>query len=164
MAPRSLLFSVLASYAYAQSQFQQAQFNQVLNVNGDMNLNAFQFPDGSRIETFSQTQRQLIVNQNPSPLSANMVTGSTSGPFTALQQNSIVVQTNGATDLVGAQMELAMNQQAIQQVQAQMGNVYVAKLSQDRQSWTVQEPIRSVNAYVFCSERLQTSKLTFVQN
>ncbi|KAF2099806.1 hypothetical protein NA57DRAFT_37555, partial [Rhizodiscina lignyota] len=145
MASRSFLFTILMGCgAYAQSQ--SVQFNQVLNVNGDMTLNSFQFPDGTKLETFSQTQRQVIVNQNPNPLSANMVTGSTGQPFMALQQNSVVVQTNGATDLVGAQIELPMNMQTIQQMGINPDNTFVAKLSVDRQSWQIQESLRSINS------------------
>jgi len=110
-----------------------------------MNLNSVTFPDGSRIETFSQSQRQLLVNQNQSPLPGNQVTGSTGQPFIALSQSSIVIQTNGATDLVGGQIELPMNQQQLQSMGINMANTFVAKLSSDRMSWMIMETIKSVN-------------------
>jgi hypothetical protein len=110
-----------------------------------MNLNSITFPDGSRIETFSQSQRQLLVNQNQSPLPGNQVTGSTGEPFLALSQNSIVIQTNGANDLVGGQIELPINLQNIQSMGINMDNTFVAKLSSDRMSWMIMETIKSVN-------------------
>jgi hypothetical protein len=111
-----------------------------------MNINSITFPDGSRIETFSQTQRQLLVNQNQSPLPGNQVTGSTGNPFMTLSPTSLVIQTNGATDLVGGQIELAINQQNLQSNNINRDNTYVAKLSSDRQSWTIMETIKSVNS------------------
>jgi hypothetical protein len=111
-----------------------------------MNLNSITFPDGSKIEAFSQTQRQLLVNQNQSPLPGNQVTGSTGNPFVSLNTNSLVIQTNGATDLVGGQIELAMNQQQLQSNNINRDNTYVAKLSPDRQSWMIMETIKSVNS------------------
>ena len=110
-----------------------------------MNLNSVTFPDGSRIETFSQSQRQLLVNQNQAPLPGNQVTGSTGNPFMQMSQNSLVVQTNGATDLVGGQIELSINQQTLQNNNINPDNTYVAKLAPDRQSWMIMETIKSVN-------------------
>lgn len=110
-----------------------------------MTLNSLQFPDGSKIETFSQTQRQLLVNQNTNPLPGNQVTGTTGNPFVALSQNSLVIQTSNATDLVGAQIELPINAQTIQQNGVTADNTFVAKLSQDRQSWMVMDTIKTVN-------------------
>jgi len=112
---------------------------------GQMNLNSITFPDGSRIETFSQSQRQLLVNQNQSPLPGNQVTGSTGQPFIALSQSSVVIQTNTATDLVGGQIELPINQQQLQSLGINMDNTFVAKLSSDRMSWMIMETIKSVN-------------------
>ncbi|KAF1990367.1 hypothetical protein K402DRAFT_417811 [Aulographum hederae CBS 113979] len=144
MAARSFFAAaVLLSSAYAQQT--QGQFNQVINLNGDMNLNSITFPDNTKIETFSQTQRQIIVNQNSQPLPGNQVTGSTGQPFVALAQQSLIVETNGATDLVGGQMELAMNQQMMQQMNVNPDNAFVGKLAQDRRTWTIMENIRSVN-------------------
>jgi len=110
-----------------------------------MNLNSVQFPDGSRIETFSQTQRQLLVNQNSAPLPGNQVTGSTGGPFVQLSQNSLIVQTNGATDLVGGQVEIPFQTQVLKQNNITPDNTFVAKLSPDRSSWQILESIKSVN-------------------
>jgi hypothetical protein len=110
-----------------------------------MNLNSITFPDGSRVETFSQSQRQMLVNQNQSPLPGNQVTGSTGQPFVQLSQNSLVVQTNGATDLVGGQIELPINPQTLQQLNVNPGNTFVAKLAPDRMSWQIMETIKSVN-------------------
>jgi hypothetical protein len=110
-----------------------------------MNINSVQFPDGSRIETFSQSQRQMLVNQNQSPLPGNQVTGSTGNPFMQLSTNSLIIQTNGGTDLVGAQIELAMNTQTMQQNNINPDNTFVAKLSPDRRSWMIMEGIKSVN-------------------
>src|ERR1700760_1974164 len=110
-----------------------------------MNLNSIQFPDGSRVEAYSQTQRQLLVNQNQAPLPGNQVTGSTGNPFMQLSQNSLIIQTNGGTDLVGAQIELPINQQTLQQNNINPDNTYVAKLAPDRRSWMIMETIKSVN-------------------
>ncbi|KAK7180684.1 hypothetical protein DPSP01_011273 [Paraphaeosphaeria sporulosa] len=140
----SSLLVLLLSCSRALAQ-QQAQFNQVLNIGGDMSLNSFQFQDGSRVETRSQKQQQLIVNQQTPSISANQVTGSTGNPFVALQQTSMVISTNGATDLVGAQIEMAMPVAALQQAQIDPGNTFVAMLSPDRQTWMIQESIRSIN-------------------
>ncbi|KAF2444332.1 hypothetical protein P171DRAFT_473450 [Karstenula rhodostoma CBS 690.94] len=125
----SSLLVLLLSCSPALAQ-QQAQFNQ----------------DGSRVETFSQKQQQLIVNQQTPSISANQVTGSTGNPFVALQQSSMVISTNGATDLVGGQIEMAMPVAALQQAQIDPGNTYVAMLSPDRQTWMIQEAIRSINS------------------
>ncbi|KAJ4291073.1 hypothetical protein N0V90_010271 [Kalmusia sp. IMI 367209] len=132
----SSLFLLLLSCSPSLAQ-QQAQFNQVLNINGD---------DGSKVETFSQKQQQLIVNQQTPSIAANQVTGTTGNPFVALTQNSMVISTNGATDLVGGQIEMAMSQQALQQAQINPDNTYVAMLSPDRQTWMIQETVRSINA------------------
>jgi hypothetical protein len=110
-----------------------------------MNINSISFPDGSRIEAFSQTQRQLLVNQNQAPLPGNQVTGSTGNPFTQLSTNSLIIQTNGGTDLVGAQIELPLNTQAMQQNRINPDNTFVAKLAPDRRSWMIMETIKSVN-------------------
>lgn len=110
-----------------------------------MNLNSFTFPDGSKVETFSQKQQQLIVNQNTPPIAGNQVTGSTGQPFVSLMPQSLSINTNGATNLVGGQVELAMNPQMLQQNGVNPDNTFVAKLSPDRQSWMVMETVRSVN-------------------
>lgn len=110
-----------------------------------MQLNRVTFPDNSKIETFSQTQRQLIVNQNPTSLSANHVVGSTGGPFVQLSQNSMTIATNNATDLVGAQIELTMDPAVLSQNNITPDNTFVAMLSPDRQTWMVMEGVKSVN-------------------
>ncbi|KAK0103818.1 hypothetical protein ONS95_005817 [Cadophora gregata] len=111
-----------------------------------MQLTRVILPDNSVVETFSQTQRQLIVNQNPAPLSANHVVGSTGQPFVQLQQNSMTIATNGAIDLVGAQIELPMDPTMLQQAgNITPDNTFVAKLSPDKQAWMVMEGIKSVN-------------------
>ncbi|GJC80463.1 hypothetical protein ColLi_03301 [Colletotrichum liriopes] len=141
LSPLSLL---LAGLVAAQGQ-QNVQFNQVINVNGDMQLNSLVFPDNTKIETFSQTQRQVIVNQNPSPLPASHVVGSTGQPFVQLSRNSLTIQTNGATDLVGAQIELPIDQNMLQQAGVTADNTFVAMLSKDRQAWIIMEGVKSVN-------------------
>ncbi|KAF2266210.1 hypothetical protein CC78DRAFT_615284 [Lojkania enalia] len=142
----SVLFLFLSCgfYVPALAQ-QQAQFNQVLNINGDMDLNSFEFPDRSKVETFSQTQGQLIVNQNTPPVPPNQVTGSTGQPFVALMPQSMSINTNGADDLVGGQIELAMDPQMLEQNAVNPDNTYVGQLSPDRQTWMIMEPLRSVN-------------------
>lgn len=97
------------------------------------------------METFSQKQQQLIVNQQTPSVSANQVTGTTGNPFVALQQNSMVISTNGATDLVGGQIEMTMSAATLQQAQINPDNTYVAMLSPDRQTWMIQEAVRSIN-------------------
>lgn len=97
------------------------------------------------METFSQKQQQLIVNQQTPSVAANQVTGTTGNPFIALQPNSMVISTNGAKDLVGGQIEMTMSAQTLQQAQVQPDNTYVAMLSPDRQTWMIQESIRSIN-------------------
>ncbi|KAF7514506.1 hypothetical protein G7054_g15254 [Neopestalotiopsis clavispora] len=124
---------------------QQVQFNQVINLNGDMQLNSFVFPDNSKIETFSQSQKQIIVNQNPNPLSANHVVGSSGQPFVQLSQNSMTIQTNKATDLVGGQVEMSIDPNLLQQAGVSPDNTFVAQLSPDRQAWIIMEGIKSVN-------------------
>jgi hypothetical protein len=162
----SSLFVLLLSCSpvYAQTaNTQQVQFNQVLNVNGDvsilylsanidrqltrsqMQLNSFQFPDRSKVETFSQKQQQIIVNQQTPAIPANQVTGTTGQPFVQISPQSMIISTNGATDLVGGQVEMAMTMQNLQTAAVQPGNTYVAMLSPDRQTWMIQETMRSVN-------------------
>ncbi|KAK1999547.1 hypothetical protein LX36DRAFT_574034 [Colletotrichum falcatum] len=110
-----------------------------------MQLNSLVFPDGTKIETFSQSQRQVIVNQNPNPLSAAHIVGSTGQPFVQLSRSSVSIQTNGATDLVGAQIELPIDQAMLTQAGVTADNTYVAMLSRDRQAWIITESIKSVN-------------------
>ncbi|RAR14226.1 hypothetical protein DDE83_002338 [Stemphylium lycopersici] len=144
----SSLFLIFLSCAQVLAQTantQNVQFNQVLNVNGDMQLNSFQFPDRSKVETFSQKQQQIIVNQQNPSIPANQVTGTTGQPFVAVSPQSMTISTNGATDLVGGQIEMAMTMQNLQSVAVQPDNTYVAMLSPDRQSWMIQETMRSVN-------------------
>jgi membrane protease subunit (stomatin/prohibitin family) len=113
-----------------------------------MKLNSFQFPDRSRVETFSQKQQQLIVNQQTPAIPANQVTGSTGQPFVAVSSQSMIISTNGATDLVGGQIQMAINVQNLQATAVQADNTYVAMLSPDRQTWMIQETMRTVNRYV----------------
>ncbi|KAF2851160.1 hypothetical protein T440DRAFT_517631 [Plenodomus tracheiphilus IPT5] len=141
----STLLLVFLSCLSVFAQTQQAQFNQVLNINGDMALNSFQFPDRSKIETFSQKQQQLIVNQQTPAIPANQVTGTTGQPFVAISPQSMTISTNGATDLVGGQIQMAMTSELLQAVAVQADNTYVAMLSPDRQTWMIQESIRTVN-------------------
>jgi len=113
-----------------------------------MQLNRLTFPDGSRIETFSQEQRQILVNQNPAPLPANRVIGSTGQPFVQMTSTSMTIATNNATDLVGAQLIMSIPPQMLQAMNVVASNTFVAKLSPDRQTWNVVESVKSVNAYV----------------
>lgn len=110
-----------------------------------MSLNSFQFPDRSKVETFSQKQQQIIVNQQNPAIPANQVTGTTGQPFVAISPQSMTISTNGATDLVGGQVQMTMSQQNLQAAAVQPGNTYVAMLSPDRQTWMIQETIRTVN-------------------
>lgn len=111
-----------------------------------MQLNSFQFPDRSRVETFSQKQQQIIVNQQTPAIPANQVTGTTGQPFVAISGQSMTIGTNGATDLVGGQVQMAMSMQNLQQAAVQPDNTYVAMLSPDRQTWMIQETMRTVNS------------------
>ncbi|KAJ6273881.1 hypothetical protein PSV08DRAFT_369237 [Bipolaris maydis] len=140
----SRLTLLLQATVLAQSQ--SVQYNQVLNVNGDMKLNSFVFPDRSKVETFSQKQQQIIVNQQNPSIPANQVVGTTGQPFVAVSPQSMTISTNGATDLVGGQIEMAMTMQNLQGVAVQPDNTYVAKLSPDRQTWMIQETMRMVNS------------------
>ncbi|XP_014561802.1 hypothetical protein COCVIDRAFT_86070 [Bipolaris victoriae FI3] len=139
------LFLVFLSCTQVFAQSQSVQYNQVLNVNGDMKLNSFVFPDRSKVETFSQKQQQIIVNQQNPSIPANQVVGTTGQPFVAVSPQSMTISTNGATDLVGGQIEMAMTMQNLQGVAVQPDNTYVAKLSPDRQTWMIQETMRMVN-------------------
>jgi hypothetical protein len=110
-----------------------------------MQLNTLVFPDKSKIETYSQTQRQILVNQNPSPLTANHVVGTSGQPFVQLSQNSMTIATNGATDLVGAQIEFNIDQATLDQNGVTADNTFVAMLDTNRQAWVVMETMKSVN-------------------
>jgi hypothetical protein len=112
-----------------------------------MKLNSFQFPDRSKVETFSQKQQQIIVNQQTPAIPANQVTGTTGQPFVAISSQSMIISTNGATDLVGAQIQMAINMQNLQAAAVQPSNAYVAMLSPDKQTWMIQETMRTVNRY-----------------
>ena len=61
----------------------------------------------------------------------------------------MTINTNGATNLVGGQVEMAMSLALLKQAQVLMDNAYVAMLSPDRQSWMIQESLRTNNVYVF---------------
>jgi len=111
-----------------------------------MQLNSFQLPDRSRVETFSQKQQQIIVNQQPPAIPPNQVTGTTGQPFVGISAQSMTISTNGATDLVGGQVQMALSMQNLQQAAVQPDNTYVAMLSPDRQTWMIQETMRSVNS------------------
>jgi hypothetical protein len=110
-----------------------------------MQLNSFQFPDRSKVETFSQKQQQIIVNQQTPAIPANQVTGTTGQPFVQISPQSMTISTNGATDLVGGQIEMVMTMQILQTNAVQPDNTYVAMLSPDRQTWMIQETMRSIN-------------------
>jgi hypothetical protein len=128
-----------------------------------MKLNSFQFPDRSRVETFSQKQQQLIVNQQTPAVPPNQVTGTTGQPFVAITPQSMTISTNGATDLVGGQVQMAINMQNLQANAVQPDNTYVAMLSPDRQTWMIQETMRTVNRYdtdVFVEKAQLTSEST----
>ncbi|KAK2016759.1 hypothetical protein LZ32DRAFT_644892 [Colletotrichum eremochloae] len=140
----SQLALLISGFVVVKGQ-QNVQYNQVINLNGDMQLNSLVFPDGTKIETFSQSQRQVIANQNPNPLPASHVVGSTGQPFVQLSRNSLSIQTNGATDLVGAQIALPIDQAMLAQAGVTADNTYVAMLSKDRQAWIIMEGIKSVN-------------------
>jgi hypothetical protein len=90
-----------------------------------MQLNSFQFPDRSKVETFSQKQQQIIVNQQTPAIPANQVTGTTGQPFVQISPQSMTISTNGATDLVGGQIEMAMTMQTLQTNAVQPDNTYV---------------------------------------
>ena len=111
-----------------------------------MQLNSFQLPDRSRVETFSQKQQQIIVNQQTPAIPPNQVTGTTGQPFVGISAQSMTISTNGATDLVGGQVQMALSMQNLQQAAVQPDNTYVAMLSPDRQTWMIQETMRSVNS------------------
>lgn len=110
-----------------------------------MQLNRVVLPDGSRVETFSQTQRQLIVNQNTAPLPASHVVGSTGQPFVQLSPQSMVIQTNQANDLVGGQIIMSFDRNTLTQNQITVDNTFMAKLSPDRQAWVILEEAKTVN-------------------
>jgi hypothetical protein len=57
----------------------------------------------------------------------------------------MTISTNGATDLVAAQIELPINQATLDQNGITADNTFVAKLSSDGQAWIVMEGIKSVN-------------------
>lgn len=126
-----------------------------------MQLNTLIFPDGSKIETFSQSQKQVLVNQNTIPIAANHVVGSTGQPFVQLSPNSMIIATNNASDLVGAQIEMPIQQATLDQNGVSADNTFVAMLAPDKQSWMVIEGIKSVNTwvpdYTFESLSLKTS-------
>lgn len=124
-----------------------------------MKLNSFVFPDRSKIETFSQKQQQIIVNQQDPAIPANQVTGTTGQPFVAVSPQSMTISTNGATDLVGGQIEMAMTMQNLQNVAVQPDNTYVAMLSPDRQSWMIQETMRMVNSTDMTVRMVKRSQL-----
>ncbi|KAH6697332.1 hypothetical protein F5X68DRAFT_3914 [Plectosphaerella plurivora] len=136
---------VLARLAAVLAQDQNVQFNQVVNINGDMQLNRVVLPDGSRVETFSQTQRQIIINQNTVPLPASHVVGSTGQPFVQLSPQSMIIQTNQANDLVGGQIIMPFDRNALTQNQITVDNTFMAKLSPDRQAWVILEESKTVN-------------------
>lgn len=71
--------------------------------------------------------------------------GSTGQPFVQLSQNSMTISTNGATDLVGAQIEMSINPTMLQQSNVTADNTFVAMLSPNRQAWIVMEGQKSVN-------------------
>jgi hypothetical protein len=110
-----------------------------------MTLNSFTFPDRSSVEVFSQTQQQLIVNQQTPSIGPSQVTGSTGQPFVAMSALSFSINTNGATDLVGGQIELNIEQAMLKQNAINPDNVFVGMLAPDRQSWMIMESVRTVN-------------------
>ena len=110
-----------------------------------MQLNRITLPDQSRVETFSQTQRQLIVNQNNAPLPASHVVGSTGQPFVQISPQTMTIQTNQANDLVGGQIIMPIDRNLLQQNQVSIDNAFMAKLSSDRQAWVILEEEKSIN-------------------
>lgn len=103
------------------------------------------FQDGLALDLFSPKNRTLVVQQNLTPLPGNFVTGTTGGPFMALQNYSYVISLNeSANDLI-AKIEIPYDPTALAAIGIQESNTYVGTLAGDKRSWIVNDATRNVH-------------------
>ncbi|CZT48346.1 uncharacterized protein RSE6_09027 [Rhynchosporium secalis] len=148
---RSVLLALSCIMASVAAQNQTAPvaplqpFGQPVAVSGAMERFDQDFADGLAIDLYSPKNRTLVVNQNMNPLSAQFVTGTTGEPYIALQTYSYVIQMNETADDLIAKIEVPYDPLRLAGMGVQESNTYVGKLSDDKQSWTVDESTRNVH-------------------
>ncbi|KAF1989875.1 hypothetical protein K402DRAFT_460630 [Aulographum hederae CBS 113979] len=121
-----------------------AAFGQPVPVAGGMQRTTLPFESGLVIDLLAPTPRNLTVNQNPDPLSGSFVTGST-GTFTSLAPNSFIVTlSDPAPDLVSS-VGLPFDAEALKAQTIDPANTYVGRLASDKNSWVVDDSLRSVS-------------------
>ncbi|KXH39390.1 hypothetical protein CNYM01_10177 [Colletotrichum nymphaeae SA-01] len=123
----------------------KAKFGDPINVLGSMERTDQDFQDGLALDLFSPKNRTLVVQQNLTPLPGNFVTGTTGGPFMALQNYSYVISLNeSANDLI-AKIEIPYDPTALAAIGIQESNTYVGTLAGDKRSWIVNDATRNVH-------------------
>ncbi|KXH53663.1 hypothetical protein CSIM01_07701 [Colletotrichum simmondsii] len=123
----------------------KAKFGDPINVLGSMERTDQDFQDSLALDLFSPKNRTLVVQQNLTPLPGNFVTGTTGGPFMALQNYSYVISLNeSANDLI-AKIEIPYDPTALAAIGIQESNTYVGTLAGDKRSWIVNDATRNVH-------------------
>ncbi|KAK1622323.1 hypothetical protein BDP81DRAFT_334681 [Colletotrichum phormii] len=102
------------------------------------------FQDGLALDLFSPKNLTLVVQQNLMPLPGNFVTGTTGGPFMALQNYSYVISLNESVDDLIAKIEIPYDPTALASIGIQESNTYVGTLAGDKKSWIVNDATRNV--------------------
>ncbi|KAH8693412.1 hypothetical protein GQ44DRAFT_792334 [Phaeosphaeriaceae sp. PMI808] len=122
-----------------------ADFNQTVEVLGQMQRTDQDFKDGLALDLFSPLPRTLVVRKNTTPLPPQFVTGASGEPFIALSDYSYIIKMNEtAKDLV-AKIEIPHDPVKVRSTGVDVANTYVAKLAPDGLSWKVSELQRNVH-------------------
>ena len=103
------------------------------------------FQDGLALDLFSPKNRTLVVKQNTSPLGAQFITGNSGEPFVAVSNYSYIIQMNETANDLIAKIEIPYDPAMLSTMGIQEANTYVATLSQDKKSWTVNDATRNVH-------------------
>ncbi|KAK7447130.1 hypothetical protein Landi51_07005 [Colletotrichum acutatum] len=123
----------------------KAKFGDPINVLGSMERTDQDFQDGLALDLFSPKNRTLVVQQNLTPLPGNFVTGTTGGPFMALQNYSYVISLNETANDLIAKIEIPYDPTALATIGIQESNTYVGTLAGDKRSWIVNDATRNVH-------------------
>ncbi|KAK1716826.1 uncharacterized protein BDZ83DRAFT_587064 [Colletotrichum acutatum] len=102
----------------------KAKFGDPINVLGSMERTDQDFQDGLALDLFSPKNRTLVVQQNLTPLPGNFVTGTTGGPFMALQNYSYVISLNETANDLIAKIEIPYDPTALATIGIQESNTY----------------------------------------
>ncbi|KAH8679867.1 hypothetical protein BGZ60DRAFT_239019 [Tricladium varicosporioides] len=145
-----LMLQSLSRLTLAQSTSQHGTntlptFGDTVKVLGRMERTDQDFKDGLRLDLMSPKNRTLVVGQNPNPLGAQFITGTTGQPFVALQNFSYVIQMNETANDLIAKVEIPYDTSILAKMGIEEANTYVATLAPDKRSWVVDDATRNVH-------------------